>query len=180
MDSQAETESASEEPVTDEAAAEEAVLEEDAPRRFRSSWLQRWGTVFLVGLFSLVTGLEYASRGIGGWEAAADSTMIGFLILACVANFQRSVLVGKKEIRKAEPLWKDQSVQIGDVRRVHVPATGKGVWLYIDPEGDVALDIGAGLENPNELRDLVLRRVPSSAEVTGLGQEEMYLEKSAS
>ncbi|WP_240331724.1 hypothetical protein [Salinibacter ruber] len=71
-----------------------------------------------------------------------------------------------------QPLWNDQSVQISEIRRVHVPTIESGLWLYTDPDGNPALTIGGGLEAPEELEERVTKSVPPAAKITGLGQEE--------
>lgn len=185
MDNQAEPETASEEIAPEEAgsdqiasketAPQETTLEEGGQRRFGTSRHWRRRTISVGALLFSFAVLELIGDGAGTWEMAQESTLIGFFALAYIASSRRSVLVEKKEIRKTLPLWKDQfveisSVQTGDVRRVHVPVTQEGLWLYTDPEGNVALNIGSWIENPDELKELVLEQVPSSAEVTGLGQ----------
>ena len=147
--------------------------QENAPRRFGTSQFQRWGSVFVTVLFFLISVLEYVEGPAEGWSGVAvDSSVAGLLILACVDNFQRTILVGEKEIREARPLWRDQSLQISEIQRVHVPTTESGLWLYTDPDGKPALKIGAGLEAPDEFEELVIQSVPPAAKITGLGQEE--------
>ncbi len=63
-------------------------------------------------------------------------------------------------------------MQISEIRRVHVPTIESGLWLYTDPDGDAALTIGGGLEDPDRLKELVIQSVPAAAKITGLGQEE--------
>jgi len=46
------------------------------------------------------------------------------------------------------------------------------VFGSTDPDGKPALKIGAGLEAPDELEELVIQSVPPAAKITGLGQEE--------
>jgi hypothetical protein len=149
------------------------VPQEHGPRRFRTSQFQRWGSVFLTALFFLISVLEYVEGPAEGWSGVAvDSSIAGLLVLACVDNFQRTILVGEKEIRETRPLWRDRSLQISEIQRVHVPTTQDGLWLYTDPDGNPALKIGAGLEDPAGLEEIVTGSVPSEAEITGLGQEE--------
>lgn len=80
--------------------------------------------------------------------------------------------MGENEIRKVQPLWNDQSVPTSEIRRIHVPTIENGLWLYTDPDGEVALSLGGGLEAPDELEELVIQHAPSDAAVTGLGHRE--------
>jgi hypothetical protein len=82
--------------------------------------------------------------------------------------------VGTEEIRKVRPLWWDKSVQISEIRRVHVPTTHftDGLRLHTDPDRKPALKIGAGLEDPDRLKELVIQSVPLEAKITGHRQEE--------
>lgn len=157
-----------------ETAPQETTLEEGEQRRFETSRHWRRRTISVGALLFSFTVLELIGDGAGTWEIVQESTLIGFFTLAYVASFRRSVLIEKKEIRKVLPVWKDRfveisSVQTGDVRRVHVPVSQEGLWLYTDLEENVALNVGSGIENPDELKKLVLQQAPSSAEVTGLG-----------
>ncbi len=147
--------------------------EGNAPRWFGTSNFSRF-LVLSVAVFWLVTiGSEWISDVNGklaeGSEIATDLIVLGLLAYALFAVFQRSVVVGTEEIRKVRPLWWDQSVQISAIRRVHVPTTESGLWLYTDPDGNPALTIGGGLEAPDELEERVIQHAPSDAAVTGLG-----------
>ncbi|WP_251965025.1 hypothetical protein [Salinibacter ruber] len=102
-------------------------------------------------------------------ELALDAGIVAGLVLVVFNAFRKSVLVGENEIRKVQPLWNDQSVQISEIRRVHVPTIKNGLWLYTDPGGNPALTIGGGLEAPDELEERVIQHAPSDAAVTGLG-----------
>lgn len=57
----------------------------------------------------------------------------------------------------------------GDIGLVHVPVIQKALWLYTDPEGEMALSVGPGTESLDELQELVLQQVPPNAEITGRG-----------
>ena len=143
----------------------------NAPRRFGLSQSQRWGAASGLLFFLLVVGTDYAS-GVAAreWsELALDAGIVGGLVLVVFNAFRKSVLVGENEIRKVQPLWNDQSVQISEIRRVHVPTIESGLWLYTDPDGNPALTIGGGLEAPDELEERVIQHAPSDAAVTGLG-----------
>ncbi|WP_251954056.1 EbsA family protein [Salinibacter ruber] len=107
-----------------------------------------------------------------GSEIATDAVVLGLLAYALFAVFQRSVVVGTEKIRKVRPLWWDRSVQISEIRRVHVPTTQSGLWLYTDPDGKPALKIGAGLEDPVGLEELVIQSVLQEAEITGHRQKK--------
>jgi hypothetical protein len=157
-------------------AKSEGAPEENASRRFGTSNFSRF-LVLSVAVFWLVTiGSEWISDVNGklaeGTEIATDLIVLGLLAYALFAVFQRGVVVGTEEIRKVRPLWWDRSVQISKIRRVHVPTTQDGLWLYTDPDGNPALKIGAGLEDPAGLKEIVTGSVPSEAKITGLGQEE--------
>ena len=148
----------------------------NAPRRFGTPNFSRF-LVLSVAVFWLVTiGSEWISDVNGklaeGSEIATDAVVLGLLAYALFAVFQRSVVVGTEEIWKVRPLWWDRSVQISEIRRVHVPTTESGLWLYTDPDGNPALKIEAGLEDPVGLEELVIQSVPAAAKITGLGQEE--------
>ncbi|MCS3649930.1 hypothetical protein GGQ08_001224 [Salinibacter ruber] len=148
--------------------------QENAPRRFGLSQSQRWGAASGLLFFLLVVGTDYAS-GVAAreWsELALDAGIVAGLVLVVFNAFRKSVLVGENEIRKIQPLWWDQSVQISAIRRVHVPTIESGLWLYTDPDGNPALTIGGGLEAPEELEERVTESVPPAAKITGLGQEE--------
>ncbi len=148
--------------------------QENAPRRFGLSQSQRWGAASGLLFFLLVVGTDYAS-GVAAreWsELALDASIVAGLVLVVFNAFRKSVLVGENEIRKIQPLWNDQSVQISEIRRVHVPTIKNGLWLYTDPDGNPALTIGGGLEAPDELEERVTESVPPAAKITGLGQEE--------
>ncbi len=154
-------------------AKSEGAPEENAPRRFGTSNFYRF-LVLSVAVFWLVTiGSEWISDVNGklaeGSEIATDAVVLGLLAYALFAVFQRSVVVGTEEIRKVRPLWNDQSVQISEIRRVHVPTIESGLWLYTDPDGNPALTICGGLEAPEELEERVIQHAPSDAAVTGLG-----------
>jgi len=105
-------------------------------------------------------------------ELALDTGIVGGLVLVVFNAFRKSVLVGENEIRKVQPLWNDQSVPTSEIRRIHVPTIENGLWLYTDPDGEVALSLGGGLEAPDELEELVIQHAPSDAAVTGLGHRE--------
>jgi len=105
-------------------------------------------------------------------ELALDTGIVGGLVLVVFNAFRKSVLVGENEIRKVQPLWNDQSVPTSEIRRIHVPTIENGLWLYTDPDGEVALSLGGGLEAPEELEELVIQHAPSDAAVTGLGHRE--------
>jgi hypothetical protein len=156
-----------------ESTSDETAPEENTPRRFRASRFHRWGNVSLTVAFFLLWVLELTGGGEveGWWGTALDGAVIGSLTVASIAGFQRGVLVGKEEIREARPLWEDQSVQTSEIRRIHVPTTQEGLWLYTDPDGEVALTIRGGLEAPDELEELVIGQAPSDVEVTGLGRQ---------
>lgn len=157
-------------------AKSEGAPEGNASRRFGTSNFSRF-LVLSVAVFWLVTiGSEWISDVNGklaeGSEIATDLIVLGLLAYALFAVFQQSVVVGTEEIRKVRPLWWDKSVQISAIRRVHVPTTADGLWLYTDPDRNPALKIGAGLEDPDGLEELVIQSLPSEAKITGLGQEE--------
>ena len=145
--------------------------EEHAPRRFGLSQSRRW--ISASGLLAciLLVGTAYADEGAAGkWsELALDAGIVGGLVLVVFNAFRKSVLVGENEIRKVQPLWNDQSVPTSEIRRIHVPTIENGLWLYTDPDGEVALSLGGGLEAPDELEELVIQHAPSDAAVTGLG-----------
>ena len=148
--------------------------EGNAPRRFGLSQSQRWGAASGLLFFLLVVGTDYAG-GVAAreWsELSLDAGIVAGLVLVVFNAFRKSVLVGENEIRKVQPLWNDQSVQISEIRRVHVPTIENGLWLYTDPDGNPALTIGGGLEAPDELEERVTESVPPAAKITGLGQEE--------
>ena len=105
-------------------------------------------------------------------ELALDAGIVGGLVLVVFNAFRKGVLVGENEIRKVQPLWNDQSVPTSEIRRIHVPTIENGLWLYTDPDGEVALSLGGGLEAPDELEELVIQHAPSDAAVTGLGHRE--------
>jgi hypothetical protein len=173
MASSAKPENAPEETPSQKTSSQETAPEENAPRRFGTSQFQRWGSVFLTVLFFLISVLEYVEGPAEEWSGVAvDSSIAGLLVLVCVDKFQRTILVGEKEIRETRPLWRDRSLQISEIRRVHVPTTQDGLWLYTDPDGNPALMIGGGLEAPEKLEELVIQSVPAAAKITGLGQEE--------
>jgi hypothetical protein len=154
-------------------APQETAPEENAPHRFGASQFQRWGSLFVTLLFFLISVLEYVLEPAEGWpEVAVDLSVIGLLVLVCIDNFQRATLVGEKEIRESRLLWRDQSLQISEIRRLHVPTTQSGLWLYTDPNRNPALKIGAGLEDPAGLEEMVIQSLPPEAKITGLGQEE--------
>jgi hypothetical protein len=98
--------------------------------------------------------------------------MVAGLVLIVLNSSWKEVLIEENEIRKVQPLWAGQSLQISEIRRVHVPTIESGLWLYTDPDGDAALTIGGGLEAPDELEELVIQSVSPAAKITGLGQEE--------
>ncbi len=148
--------------------------EGNAPRRFGLSQSQRWGAASGLLFFLLVVGTDYAS-GVAAreWsELALDAGIVAGLVLVVFNAFRKEVLVEENEIRKVQPLWRDQSVPTSEIRRVHVPMTQDGLWLYTDPGGNPALTIGGGLEAPDELEERVTESVPPAAKITGLGQEE--------
>ncbi|MCS4200697.1 hypothetical protein [Salinibacter ruber] len=145
--------------------------QENAPRRFGLSQSQRWGAASGLLFFLLVVGTDYAS-GVAAreWsELALDAGIVAGLVLVVLNAFRKEVLVEENEIRKVQPLWRDQSVPTSEIRRVHVPMTQDGLWLYTDPDGNPALTIGGGLEAPEELEERVIQHAPSDAAVTGLG-----------
>ena len=148
--------------------------EGNAPRCFGPSQSQRWGAASGLLFFLLVVGTDYADGvAAGEWsELALDAGIVAGLVLVVFNAFRKSVLVGENEIRKVQPLWNDQSVPTSEIRRVHVPTIENGLWLYTDPDGEVALSIGGGLEAPDELEELVIQHAPSDAAVTGLGHRE--------
>jgi hypothetical protein len=152
----------------------ENALEENAPRRFSPSQSQRWGAASSLLLFLLVAGTDYADGvAAGEWsELALDTSILAAVVLLVFDTFRKSVLVRSGEIQKVQPLWRNRSVQISEIRRVHVPTTESGLWLYTDPDGNPALKIGAGLEDNEELEKLVIQSAPSEAEITGHRQEE--------
>ncbi|WP_263784324.1 hypothetical protein [Salinibacter grassmerensis] len=145
--------------------------DENAPRRFGISQFQRWISASGLVALLLVYGTNYADGVVAmEWsELALDASLVAGVVLAAFNGFRKEVLVGENEIRKVQPLWTDQSVQISEIRRVHVPTTESGLWLYTDPDGNPALTIGGGLEAPDELEELVIQHAPSDAAVTGLG-----------
>lgn len=159
-------------------SSQETAPEENMPHRFGLA--RQWKTMFVGGFAGLlsVTVLEPTMDYAGGaapvgWaELAVDASLLVGLGLAGFNAFRRHVEVGAEEIRKVQPLWGDRSVQISEIRRVHVPTTESGLWLYTDPDGNPALKIGAGLEDPAGLEELVIQSVPPEAKITGLGQEE--------
>lgn len=145
--------------------------EGNAPRRFGLSQSQRRISASGLLAFLLVFGMDYAD-GVAAreWsELALDAGIVGGLVLVVFNAFRKSVLVGENEIRKVQPLWNDQSVPTSEIRRIHVPTIENGLWLYTDPDGEVALSIGGGLEAPEELEERVIQQAPSDAAVTGLG-----------
>jgi hypothetical protein len=148
--------------------------EGNVPRRFGLSQSHLWMSASGLLFFLLVVGMDYAGGvAAGEWsELALDASIVAGLVLVVFNAFRKSVLVGENEIRKVQPLWWDRSVQISAIRRVHVPTTESGLWLYTDPDGNPALTIGGGLEAPEELEELVTESVPPAAKITGLGQEE--------
>jgi hypothetical protein len=170
MDSRSEPENPSEGPAPEENVSGDLPSAEDSFRRFDTTGYYRSLPLYGgIGYFATLLS-DYTSKGTPGWgELAFDFVLLGLFVLAFVDLSQRSVLVGEDEIRIVRLLWKDRAVPSGEVRRVHVPTTQEGLWLYTDPDGDVALKIGAGHENADELKELVIRQIPSSAEVTGLG-----------
>ncbi len=107
-----------------------------------------------------------------GSEIATDAVVLGLLAYALFAVFQRSVVVGTEEIWKVRPLWWDRSVQISEIRRVHVPTTASGLWLYTDPDRKPVLKTGGGLEDSEELEEMVTESIPSDAEITGHREEK--------
>ncbi|MCS3616347.1 hypothetical protein [Salinibacter ruber] len=148
----------------------------NAPRRFGTSNFSRF-LVLSVAVFWLVTiGSEWMSDVNGklaeGSEIATDAVVLGLLAYALFAVFQRSVVVGTEEIWKVRPLWWDRSVQISEIRRVHVPTTASGLWLYTDPDRKPALKTGGGLEDSEELEEMVTESIPSDAEITGHREEK--------
>ncbi|MCS3665602.1 phage gp37-like protein [Salinibacter ruber] len=164
----------------------ESAPEGNAPRRFGTSDFTRFLVLSGAAVW-LLFGPEQVSDVNGelaeGWKATwkstadaialgLDAVALGLLAYASFAVFQRGVVVGTEEIRKVQPLWTDQSLQTSEIRRVHVPTTQDGLWLYTDPDGNPALTIGGGLEAPEELEELVIQSVPPAAKITGLGQEE--------
>ncbi len=154
-------------------AKSEGAPEENAPRWFGTSDFTRFLILSGATVWLLVVGPEWMSDVNGnlaeGSKIATDAVVLGLLVYASFAVFQRSVVVGTEEIWKVRPLWWDQSVQISAIRRVHVPTTESGLWLYTDPDGNPALTIGGGLEAPDELEERVIQHAPSDAAVTGLG-----------
>ena len=125
--------------------------EGSAPRRFGLSQSHLWMSASGLLFFLLVVGTDYAS-GVAAreWsELALDAGIVAGLVLVVFNAFRKSVLVGSGEIRKVQPLWTDQSMQTSEIRRVHVPMTQDGLWLYTDPDGNPALTIGGGLEDPD-------------------------------
>jgi hypothetical protein len=154
-------------------AKPESAPEGNAPRRFGTSNFFRFLVLSGAAVGLSTIGPEWMSDVNGklaeGSEIATDAILLGLLIYASFAVFQQSVVVGAEEIRKVRPLWWDQSVQISEIRRVHVPTTESGLWLYTDPDGNPALTIGGGLEAPDELEERVIQHAPSDAAVTGLG-----------
>lgn len=129
------------------------------------------GFVGLLTVTVLEPTMDYAGGAapVGWAELAVDASLLVGLGLAGFNAFRRHVEVGAEEIRKVQPLWGDRSVQISEIRRVHVPTTESGLWLYTDPDGNPALTIGGGLEAPDELEERVIQHAPSDAAVTGLG-----------
>ena len=161
-----------------ETASQETAPEENMPHRFGLA--RQWRTMFVGGFVGLLTvtvlelTMDYAGGAAPpGWaELAVDASLLAGLGLAGFNAFRGRVEVGAEEIRKVQPLWSGQSVQISEIRRVHVPTTESGLWLYTDLDGDAALTIGRRLEDHDRLKELVIQSVPSEAKITGLGQEE--------
>ncbi len=185
MADQTNPDSAPEEASPQKTSPQKTAPEENMPHRFGLAW-QRI-TVFVggfVGLLTVIglttTGIEYAvGAAPAGWvDLAVDASLLvglagaGYAIRTCFNGFRRHVEVGAEEIRKVHPLWSGQSVQISEIRRVHVPTTESGLWLYTDPDGDAALIIGGGVEDPDRLKELVIQSVPPEAKITGHRQEE--------
>ena len=90
------------------------------------------------------------------------------LLLSTVGHGLRArIRVSDRAIRKTRPLWTDTTVQFTDVRRVHLPVTSEGLWLYIDPKGRADLEVEAlSFERFEEMACQVMRRLPPNAEVT--------------
>lgn len=154
-------------------APENTAPEEHLPRRFGPSQSQRWVTASGLVSFLLVSGIDYADGvAVGEWSAlTVDTTVVIGLVLATFDVFRKEVLVGEEEIREVRPLWRDRSLQISEIQRVHVPTTQGGLWLYTDPDGNPALKIGSGLEASDEFEEVVIQSVPPEARITGLGRK---------
>jgi hypothetical protein len=174
MASQINPGNAPEDTSSQETSSQETAPEADPPCRFRASRFYRWGNVSVTVVFFLWVVLVYTSAEGSEelWGAALYPAMLGYLVLASFAGFQRSIVVGKEEIRKVRMLWPDSSLQNSEIRRVHFPTTQEGLWLYTDPDGNPALKIEAGLEDPVGLEELVIQSVPAAAKITGHRQEE--------
>jgi hypothetical protein len=140
------------ESALEETSSQETSPEENAPCRFGTLDFTRFLVLSVAAVWLLTTGPEQVSDVNGNlaeWsKIATDVVALGLSAYACFAVFQRSVVVGKEEIRNIRPLWTNRPVQIGEIRRVHIPATPGGPRLYTDPDGNPALKVGARLEEP--------------------------------
>ncbi|MCS4162548.1 hypothetical protein GGP94_002992 [Salinibacter ruber] len=177
-------ENAPRETSSQETSSQEIALEGNASRRFgpsrfehrEFSLLSAALVAFLLALGAKYTGMVVGWEAPGAWtdlglELALDAGMVAGLVLVVLNSSRKEVLVGENEIRKVQPLWRDQSVPTSEIRRVHVPTTQDGLWLYTDTDGKPALKIGARLEDSEELEEMVTESIPSDAEITGHREE---------
>jgi len=116
----------------------------------------------------LTTALELA--GLGGPPETdvlvAYAFGVGITLLGAVHGFKMTIQVGDGMLRKRRPLWKDKDLRFREVRRVHLPTTQRGLWLYTDPAGDPALTIKGHFERFGELAVQVAGQLPDEAEIT--------------
>ncbi|MCS3666771.1 hypothetical protein GGP85_002159 [Salinibacter ruber] len=103
--------------------------EGNVPRRFGLSQSHLWMSASGLLFFLLVVGMDYAGGvAAGEWsELALDAGIVAGLVLVVFNAFRKEVLVEENEIRKVQPLWRDQSVPTSAIRRVHVPTTESGL-----------------------------------------------------
>jgi len=135
---------------------------------YRTSQLQR-----SLALASAASLLLMATLRVTGdrplWEPSLLNFVLtaGHLLVATGYGLRARIQVSERAVRKTRPLWSDNTVRFGDVRRAHLPLTEEGLWLYTDPDGSPDLAVEAqSFERFDELACQVIRRLPSDAEVS--------------
>lgn len=135
---------------------------------YRTSQTQK-GLAYVATASLLVLAVLRVTDDRPLWELSAVNFFLtaGLLFSAIGYGLRARIRVSDRAIRKTRPLWTDTTVPFTDVRRVHLPVTNEGLWLYRDPEGRADLEVEAlSFERFEEMACQVMRRLPPDAEVT--------------
>ena len=133
---------------------------------YRSSWRHRAISVSGVVVVAFLYGSALIQEGFPWGELYVHYISLGVVLLGCAEGFSKRIEIGEETLQKRRLLWTNTGLRWNELRRVHLPTTENGLWLYTDPDGDPALTVEGHYERIGDLALQVTGRLPDGAEVT--------------